>query len=184
MKRKTIIWIASITYFVLSVSIIFITTKYVERKSDREYLSAIERFHDFFGNKKVIVSVLYSGEEVSCKPIPIPRNPQLFLKPYDEVKVTIANDIYEKIISTPVEDKYTLKELRKEATNKLGVVFIDNEKKKDLLAASNPKKFMKPYNAEKIRIANQLFSKLQNECIDVDDFEIIEQEIKNKLYIK
>lgn len=108
-------------------------------------------------------------------------NPKQFMKPYNEKKISIANDIYEKILNSQESDIIVLKELRKEASIKLGIDFIDKNKKRLLLSEANPKRFMKPYNADKVRIANAICAQLSSESIDIDTLEDIEQEIKEKL---
>lgn len=108
-------------------------------------------------------------------------NPSQFMKPYDEQKVSVANDLYEKLTNTSSEDIERLKSIRKEASQKLGICFIDQELLKDLLDQANPEKYTKPYIAEKVRVANQLYTRLRNEGIDIDEVEAIQKEINEKL---
>ena len=68
--------------------------------------------------------------------------------------------------------------LQARAVLELGVILIDNEKLKDLKEKVNPQKFMKPYNAEKVKIANDLYSRLAKENLTFDEFIIIEEESK------
>ena len=70
--------------------------------------------------------------------------------------------------------------LQARAVSELGVILIDNEKLKYLKEKVNPQKFMKPYNAEKVKIANDLYSRLSKENLTFDEFIIIEEE-SNKL---
>ena len=108
-------------------------------------------------------------------------NPARFMRPYDEKKVAIANDIYEAITNLPENSFEELKALRKRASMELGICFIDSERLKELISKTNPKKYTKPYNPDKVRIANQLFTRLMTEGLDVDEVEAIEKEINDKL---
>lgn len=108
-------------------------------------------------------------------------NPSQFMKPYDEKKVSLANDLYEKINNTDEEDLEKLRLLRQEAEKTLGINFFDKKLLKTLLYNTNPKHYMKPYNAEKVRIANQLHMKLKKGNISVEELESIEREIQEKL---
>ena len=108
-------------------------------------------------------------------------NPAHFMNPYDEKKVSVANDLYEKIMNTSAEDFEQLKCLRKEASRQLGINFIDPDILKELIETINPAKYTKPYNAEKVRIANRLYTRLKSEGIDIDEIEEIEKEINEKL---
>lgn len=107
-------------------------------------------------------------------------NPQNFMKPYDEKKVYIANELYDRLLKTLETDIDTLKEIRREAVLDLKINFIDSDRLKELRAKTNPQKFMKPYNAEKVKIANDLYMRL-NAQIDIDALEEIEREINEKL---
>lgn len=46
---------------------------------------------------------------------------------------------------------------------------------------SNPKNYMEPYDPEKVKIANQLHTKLRNAKLSVDELEDIQKEIQEKL---
>lgn len=108
-------------------------------------------------------------------------NPSRFMKPYDEQKVSIANDLYEQITKVSAKNITKLKVLRKEAANSLGISFIDEELLKELVSLSNPERYTKPYNSEKVKIANQLYTRLTSKGLDIDDVENIQKEIQEKL---
>lgn len=109
-------------------------------------------------------------------------NPQRFMSPYDEKKVAAANDIYEKLMNVSDEDIDSLIRIRKEASESLGISFIDHHIYNELLSKTNPKRFMNPYDPEKVRIANTLYTKLSNGGLDIDEIEEIQKEISEKLY--
>lgn len=108
-------------------------------------------------------------------------NPRNFMKPYNEIKVSMANDIYSRLQNIPPDDEVSLKGIRKEISNKLGVNFIDEDILKDLQKKCNPLNFMNPYNDEKIKISNQLYAKLQSKILTIDELEDIQDEYDVKL---
>lgn len=108
-------------------------------------------------------------------------NPKNFISPYDEKKVSAANDIYELLMDVSEEDIEALKLIRKKATTSLGISFVNQDLLMQLINMANPKRYMKPYNAEKVRIANQLYNRLMVGGLDVDEIEQIQEEISRKL---
>ena len=108
-------------------------------------------------------------------------NPQRFMSPYDEKKVSVANDIYEKLLPVPEDDTETLKMIRKEASSSLNLCFVDEDLLEELIKKANPKNYMTPYDAEKVRIANQIYKRLVAGGLDVDEIEHIQQEITENL---
>ena len=88
-----------------------------------------------------------------------------------------ANDIYEKLMNVSDEDIDSLIRIRKEASESLGISFIDHHIYNELLSKTNPKRFMNPYDPEKVRIANTLYTKLSNGGLDIDEIEEIQKEI-------
>ena len=97
-------------------------------------------------------------------------NPSNFVKNYDKDKVERANDIYKKLLSISSDDKETLEEIQKQAIMDLGITFIDKELLNELKQKVNPKNYMNPYNAEKVSIANDLYSRLNNEELTYYEF--------------
>jgi hypothetical protein len=89
-----------------------------------------------------------------------------------------ANAIYQKLMKTSPDDKDTLYDLQSQAEEELGVSFVDLEMVKKLKKKVNPKRFMKPYNPEKVTLANELYSRLSKENISYKD--IIEIEERSK----
>ena len=104
-------------------------------------------------------------------------NPKHFMKPYDAQKIEISNNICKKVMELP-EDSDELMEIRREAEEKLNVNFIDLELRKEMLVLTNPKKYMKPYIAENVSIANDLYTRLQNPTLKIDEFEDIVTQAK------
>ena len=100
------------------------------------------------------------------------------MKNYDKEKVDKANEIYQKLMEIKPEDKTALMSLQAEAVASLGIVLIDVEKLKDLTEKVNPQRYMNPYNAEKVKIANGLYSRLTKEGLTYEEFAQIEEESK------
>ncbi len=68
--------------------------------------------------------------------------------------------------------------LQAEAVASLGIVLIDAEELKDLTEKVNPQRFMNPYNAEKVKLANDLYSRLTKEGLTYEEFAEIEEKTK------
>ena len=64
----------------------------------------------------------------------------------------------------------------------MGICLVDIEKIKELREKANPKNYMKPYNAEKVALANELYSKLSKDGLTYNELSEIENRI-NKLLI-
>ena len=99
-------------------------------------------------------------------------------------RVSSAIELYNMILNTQDDDIDNLKRLRKEACVRLNVNFVDQERRRELRSLSNPKRYLNPYDAEKVKIANDLYTKLEDANIDIDSFENIELIIKEKLLDK
>lgn len=107
--------------------------------------------------------------------------PNLYLKEYDCKKVEIANSIYKKALSTDESDESAILELCDRIENDLGVTLIEKTEIRDLQNRCNPKKFINPYNAEKLEKANNLFAILQEGVIGYRSLVAIRKEV-DKLY--
>lgn len=105
-------------------------------------------------------------------------NPSNFIKDYNKEKVDKANDIYRRLMEINPDDNDALMTLQAEAVANLGIVLIDAEKLKDLTEKVNPQRFMNPYNAEKVKIANDLYSRLTKAGLTYEEFAQIEEESK------
>lgn len=105
-------------------------------------------------------------------------NPKTFLKDYNEEKLLIANEIYSKAIATDAKEDDKIMALATLAEEKLGASFVTKTDIKELMDLCNPKRFMKPYNPQKVASANVIFGKLKKENITCADIAIIKSEIK------
>ena len=106
-------------------------------------------------------------------------NPSYFIKDYDKEKVDKANEIYRRLMEIKPDNKEALMSLQAEAVASLGIVLIDAEKLKDLTEKVNPQRFMNPYNAEKVKLANDLYSRLTKEGLTYEEFAEIEETSKS-----
>ena len=98
-------------------------------------------------------------------------NPQQFMDPYDEKKVSISNDICRRTLDCEDDNIAELKNIRNEACTTLGVNFLEQFVIDALIKKINPKNFMKPYNPEKVEKANKLYSVLTSKNLNIDEFE-------------
>ena len=101
-------------------------------------------------------------------------NPANFMKKYDKKKVDNANEIYNQL-QTPNLSDDTLLELQKRAVEELGVSIIDEHEIRKLKEKVNPKHYMKPYDAEKVSLANELFARISKEGLKYEEFIEIER---------
>ena len=106
-------------------------------------------------------------------------NPKIFIDNYDKVKVEKANSIYKRLLETNPDDNEVLKEIQMQASSELGINFIDNAELEDLREKVNPKRFLNPYNAEKVSLANELYAILAKDNLTYG--ELIEVKEKSKL---
>lgn len=108
-------------------------------------------------------------------------NPANFMNPYDKEKVEKANSIYEQLMKTSSFDIETLKKLRQQAIDELNLNFINVEYLQDLKSKCSPERFLNPYNADKVRIANEIYNKLTANENNIEVLEELEEEIKENL---
>jgi|GEM_PF-637262 hypothetical protein len=97
-------------------------------------------------------------------------NPKEFMKDYDKDKVEKANNIYARILETSPEDTKTLLEILDIVSSELGVTLVDKDELDELKEKVNPRNFTNPYNAEKVSLANELYSKLEQKNLTYKDF--------------
>lgn len=110
-------------------------------------------------------------------------NPKKFVKNYNVEKLKSANDIYSKAIATDVSDEKSIMELASRSENELGISLVSKNDIKELKALCNPKKFMKPYDPQKVEKANELYWKLGNGVVLCSEYQLIKKEIEH-LYNK
>ena len=104
-------------------------------------------------------------------------NPKNYIKKYDGHLLNIANNIYSKALVTDINDNEEILKLASLAEAKLGVVLVYKSDIRALKKKCNPKRFMKPYNPQKVAIANELYTKLKQKKLSCAEY----LEIKYKL---
>ncbi len=102
-------------------------------------------------------------------------SPQMFMNPYIKDLVDKANSIYPKIQETTSSEE--LLNLANEAQTLLGISLIERSELNDLRNKVNPSNFMKPYNADKIAKANELYGILQKSNLKYSEY----IDVKNRM---
>lgn len=108
-------------------------------------------------------------------------NPANFISSgnYDKEKVDKANEIYKKLLDISPDDKEALDEIQHQAITDLGICLINQDKLNDLKEKVNPKNYLNPYNAEKVALANELFSILSKEGLTYNELAEVEERSKS-----
>lgn len=114
---------------------------------------------------------LYEELKDKCDPIN-------FLNPYDSEKIDIANNIYKQIINYKEDNgEYQLKDLRKEAIEKLGIKFSTGILYNHLRQKCYPKRFTGAnYNYDHIELANKLYILILKNADNIEALEEIEKQ--------
>ncbi len=105
-------------------------------------------------------------------------NPQKYMSPYNKEMVDKANSIYAELQKTDKSDEISLKEIRRRIESELHISFIDKDEIESLKYIVNPSNYMQPYNAEKVAFANELYAKLQDETIHIDELDSIKEQLE------
>lgn len=104
-------------------------------------------------------------------------NPQNFMKNYDMKKVETANALYQRLMTVGLGES-ALNEISQTAITELGITLIDETRLKKLKEKVNPQQYMKPYNAEKVSLANELFARISKTELTYEEYIEIENESK------
>ena len=127
----------------------------------------------------LIYKDLKESKQTLLKRILSKCNPKEYIKNYDGHLLDIANNIYRQALATDVNDDEGIMKLASLAESGLGVVLISKSDIRSLKKICNPKRFMKPYNPEKVAIANELYTKLNQERLSCAEY----FDIKKKLIL-
>ena len=122
-------------------------------------------------------SSLYSELKNKC-------NPKNFLVPYDKEKVDIANDLYSQLLNLDKNDSEVINILRKQATQKLGIVLSTKKLYEELLDYCDPQKFMNPYNHSAVQQANHYYPLIHEYRNQLDKLEALHKEISGDEVLK
>ena len=105
-------------------------------------------------------------------------NPKNFIDNYDKEKVEKANIIYKRLLETTPDNNDDLIEIQMQASSELGINFIDNAELEDLKEKVNPKRFLNPYNAEKVSLANELYAVLAKDNLTYGELVEVKEKLK------
>ena len=105
-------------------------------------------------------------------------NPSNFMKDYDKEKIDKSNVIYQELLNTDRTDSEKILRLSNQANEALNISLINDEAVQDLMERTNPQRFTNPYNAEKVSLANDLYSRLQAKNLTYSDFLNIKNEAR------
>lgn len=127
----------------------------------------------------LIYKDLKESKQTLLKRILSKCNPKEYVKNYDGHLLDIANNIYRQAIITDVNDDEEIMKLASLAESGLGIVLISKSDIRSLKKKCYPKRFMNPYNPEKVAIANDLYTKLNQEKLSCAEY----FDIKKKLIL-
>lgn len=104
-------------------------------------------------------------------------SPANYMSNYDKEKVSIANTLYQEIMSSDNESQ--LLEIANKAQKELSVSLIEKSELEEIKLRVNPARFMKPYDAQKVALANELFSMLDGPDLTYSDFITVRERSKS-----
>lgn len=105
-------------------------------------------------------------------------NPSKFTKEYDTEKVSKANSLYKRLMELSPNDSEALFELQEQAVSDLGISLLDKEQVFELKKKVNPEKYMEPYDADKVDLANELYAILTKKDLTYSEYLYVEQKAK------
>ena len=111
---------------------------------------------------------LYAELKVKC-------NPERYMSPYNKEKVDIANKFYQELLDLP--EGTNLRPIRNKVAQRLGITFSTKRQYEQLLKYCNPKRFMNPYDFEKVQLANHYYSLAEEYRNDIHKLEELRDEI-------
>lgn len=103
-------------------------------------------------------------------------SPKAFMEPYNKELVDKANSIYPKIVSCDLEEE--LISYADEAQTLLGISLVSAFELNEAKKLADPANFTKPYNAEKISKANEIFNILSQPVIKYSVYISAKNQIK------
>lgn len=110
-------------------------------------------------------------------------NPARYVDNYDKEKVDAANTIYSKLMSIDRNDEQTIENLAVMAENDLRINLLDEYQFTHLKNCLNPKKYMEPYDADSVTLANELYSQLMQSDLNYTKYVQIKREAEPLLKV-
>ena len=106
-------------------------------------------------------------------------NPGNYIKDYDKDKIDKANEIYQELLNMDPDDQESLFKIQSTAMRELDISLIDKEELDELKRKVNPQNFMHPYDAEKITLANELYSILSKKKLGYMEMMEVKEKLKD-----
>lgn len=106
-------------------------------------------------------------------------NPKEFMQNYDKDKVDKANSIYQELHNLDPRNEEALNSLAKRAIAELNISIIDSEELKAMKEKANPAKYMEPYDAQKVSLANEIYNILSKDNINFEQYKEAKEKLKN-----
>ncbi|MDE5567535.1 MAG: hypothetical protein K2J12_03740 [Muribaculaceae bacterium] len=103
-------------------------------------------------------------------------SPSNYMSNYNKEKVSLANSLYQEILYS--EDEFQLLEIANKVEKQLSISIIEESEVEKLKQKVNPTLYMKPYNAQKVAMANELFSIISNTDLTYSDFIKVKEKSK------
>ena len=106
-------------------------------------------------------------------------NPKEFMQNYDKEKIDKANSIYQELHSIDPRNEEALNSLAQKAIAELNISIIDSEELKAMKEKANPAKYMEPYDAQKVSLANEIYDILSKENISFEQYKEAKEKLKS-----
>ena len=109
--------------------------------------------------------------------------PENFMNPYDTERVAISNHLYSQILQFK-NDEEKLNDLRREATELLGIKFNGRNLYERLIKYFNPREYLRPYNPKSLEVANKYYLDIESNKKDYVALENIANQSEVAEFIK
>lgn len=147
----------------------------VEEKDKKQVIKDTQRFviiaiYVYVAIACVMLSIAFGLTKAKRKPLNVvvyqnlleKCNPIKYINPYDDSKVKLSNEITNKLLSIEPNNKDEMSAICDKAQSELHLQIISPKILAQLRKKVNPKRFIKPYDVEKIDKANELYKTVSN----------------------
>lgn len=105
-------------------------------------------------------------------------NPANYVDEYDKEKIDIANEIYSKVMNVTPDDNAAVYSLIATAESNLHINFLDEMDYNNMVNQLNPKKYVEPYDADRVSLANDLYAQIMQPDVNLTTFLRIKEQAK------
>ena len=105
-------------------------------------------------------------------------NPVNYMDEYDKETIDIANDIYSKVMNVNPDDNAAVYSLIATAESKLHINFLDEIDYNNIVNKLNPKKYVEPYDADRVSLANDLYAQIMQPDVNLTTYLRIKEQAK------